>query len=142
MSDADILRRVEMLEETVNSLRTLPSQVGALAVRMAGVESQILQLRTEMRDEFSGVRTAMAALATKDELERGLGAVREEMADMNAALRAEMAGMKAELREDIAGVASDLTGHFLASEQRTRLLFEDVVARIAMIGDGRPGASR
>ena len=122
MRDANIVRRVEMLEETVSALRSLPSQVGALEVRMAGVEPQILQLRTEMRDEFSAVRQDLKEMGTRQDL----------------------LDVRAELREDIAGAIRDLSGHILESEQRsdrrTRALFEDVIARIAMMGDRRPGA--
>lgn len=41
--------RVEILEENVSELTTLPKQVEA-------VELQILHLRDEMRDEFAAVR--------------------------------------------------------------------------------------
>jgi hypothetical protein len=47
-------------EETLNSLRTLPERVTLLEVRVGGVESQILQLRTEMRDEFSAMHRDLA----------------------------------------------------------------------------------
>ncbi len=42
------------LEEQMQELRDLPT-------RVTGVESQILQLRTEMRDEFSATRTELLA---------------------------------------------------------------------------------
>ncbi len=43
-----------MLEEQMQELRDLPK-------RMTGVESQILQLRDEMRDEFSAIRSEIRA---------------------------------------------------------------------------------
>ena len=73
--------RVEILEEKVSELATLPKRVEA-------VESQILQLRVEMRGEFA--------------------AVRQEIRDGDEETRRYM-----------------------------RVLHEEVLARIATIGEGR-----
>ena len=88
---------------------------------MTGVEVQVLQLRTEMRDEFSAIRGEMA---TKTDLAEGLAAVRREMAtkDDVALLRTdlannELADLKRELREDIAGMGRDL-GQIILDTQR------------------------
>jgi hypothetical protein len=80
--DADLIRRVEDLEETVESLRDLPDRTAKLEARMGAVETQIVQLRTEMRDEFSAIRRDMVTkddlrdelsrFATKDELRHEL----------------------------------------------------------------------
>ena len=160
MSDADIVRRVEMLEETLDSLRSLPARVTGLEARVGGVESQILQLRTEMRDEFSAIhrdmatRQEMASLAGElrqetAELGRSLRAetaelgrsLREEMAELGGSLREGMAGMKTELREDIAGMGRDLAGLFLESQRQTRVLFEEGIARVAALRESDPGAA-
>jgi hypothetical protein len=69
MPDATLLRRVEMLEKTVESLQPLPAEVGELRGRVEQVESQILTLRTEMRDELSAMRRDMV---TKADFLRGL----------------------------------------------------------------------
>jgi len=45
--------RIEILEQKVGGLQLLPE-------RVAAVESQILQLRSEMRDEFSAIRGRFA----------------------------------------------------------------------------------
>src|SRR4029079_294022 len=130
MSDASLVRRVDMLEETLNSLKQLPGRFTALEQRFDGlegrfitvegrlgvVESQIVQLRTEMRDEFSAVRREMA---TKQEL----------------------AALKAELQDDIYGVNRDLTGHIVETQRQMRVLYEDLVARISTIGESRSGKS-
>ena len=112
MPDAELQRRVEMLENTVESLRKLPADVRRLGRRMGRAESQILQLRTEMRDEFSAIRRDMA---TKTDLADGLAGVRAEMAtktdlaDGLAAVRAEMAtkadlsALRVEFNDGIAG---------------------------------------
>src|SRR5580765_1524656 len=55
MADRNLTERVEVLEVKMASLEELPARVTA-------VESQIVQLRTEMRGEFSAVRQEMRAL--------------------------------------------------------------------------------
>jgi hypothetical protein len=52
MAHGDLTTRVEVLEEKVDVLAELPARVSSLEV-------QILQLRTEMRDECSAVRHEM-----------------------------------------------------------------------------------
>ena len=152
MSDASLVRRVDMLEETLNSLTQLPERFTTLEQRFDGlegrfetvearfetvearfetvearlglVESQFVQLRTEMRDEFSAVRQEMAELPTKQDL-------------AGFATRAEMLAMKAELQDDIYGVNRDLTGHILETQRQMRVLYEDLVARINTLGESR-----
>ena len=145
MSDASLVRRVDMLEETLNSLTQLPERFTTLEQRFDGlegrfetvearfetvearlglVESQFVQLRTEMRDEFSAVRQEMAELPTKQDL-------------AGFATRAEMHAMKAELQDDIYGVNRDLTGHILETQRQMRVLYEDLVARINTLGESR-----
>jgi hypothetical protein len=146
--DSELVRRVGYLEETVESLRDLPDRTTRLELRMGAVELQIVQLRTEMRDEFSAIRREMV---TKDDLKFELAALREEMATKASkadleSLREEMAtkaskadvdAMRLELREDIAGLGREVAALILESDARTRVLIEDVIARIAT---GREGA--
>jgi len=63
MARGTLSERVERLEFTVQGLEGLPGEVAglrrdvaSLGDRMTGVETQILQLRTEIRAEFSAVR--------------------------------------------------------------------------------------
>lgn len=164
MSDADLQRRVEMLENTVESLRKLPADVRRLGRRMGRAESQILQLRTEMRDEFSVIRREMTAkadlaaglsairaeMATKTDLAAGLDAVRAEMAT-----KAELAALRTELRveiqDSVAGAVLELSGAIaetradiktLADAQRhTTVLVEDVIGRLKTIAEANPRLS-
>lgn len=162
--DADLIRRVEYLEEAVESLRDLPDRTAKLEVRVGAVETQIVQLRSEMRDEFSAIREDMvtkkdlttevaalrAEMATKKDLTTEVAALRAEMVTKEdlktevAAVRAEMATkaglqlMRLEFREAIAGLGRDFAALLLESEGRTRVLIEDVIARIAT---GREGGS-
>ena len=159
MTDITIVRRVEMLEESVQSLKQLPDRVSALEVRVGAVESQIVQLRGEMRDGFSAVHRELATKASKDDL-TGFAtrddllrfatkddltgfATKDDLVETKRELRHELTEMKAELREDIASLGRDLAGRILDSEERTgrqmRVLHEELVARIAAISDGRSG---
>jgi DNA repair protein RadC len=155
MPDVDLARRVEMLEETLNSLRQVPDDLKALNGRMTRVDVQMLQLRTEMPEEFSAVRGEMA---TKADLAEGLAAARIAAKDDLAAMRRdlannELADLKRELREDIAGMGRNLaqiildTQHQVTRTQRliaegqsqTRMMFEEVVSRLNVLGEGKAG---
>jgi len=130
MADVDLLRRVEMLESTVESLRVLPGEMRQLSGRVDRLESQFVQLRAEMRDGFSAIRGEMATkadlvgFATKADLS-GFAtkadlagfATKADLADF--ATKADLAGFatKADLagfatKADVAGSASkaDLAG--------------------------------
>jgi hypothetical protein len=188
MPSADLARRVEMLEETLRSLRGLPDGVKELKRRLTGVEVQVLQLRTDMRDEFSAMGGEMATktgladglaavrreMATKTDLAEGLAAVRREMAtktdladgllavrrematkkdlaDGLAAFREdlknhELADQKRELREDIAGMGQDLARIILETQRQigegqsqTRMMFEEILSRLKVPGEGNAG---
>src|SRR5262245_12895037 len=54
-------KRVENVEKTVAGLSELPA-------RVAAVEGQILQLRTEMHAEFSAIRNEVGLCATRSEM--------------------------------------------------------------------------
>jgi hypothetical protein len=171
MPSADLARRVQMLEETLRSLRGLPDDVKELKRRLTGVEAQVLQFRTGMRDECSAMRGEMATktdlaeglaavrreMATKADLAEGLAAVRREMAtkkdlaDGLAAFREdlknhELADQKRELSEDIAGMGQDLARIILETQRQigegqsqTRMMFEEIVSRLKVPGEGNAG---
>lgn len=87
MQPRSLEQRVAILEEQMQALRELPA-------RVAGVELQIVQLRGEMREAFSAVRS--------------------------------------ELRTEIKA-GNEETRNFM------RALYEDTIARIATIGEGKKG---
>jgi uncharacterized protein (UPF0335 family) len=129
MADVDLLRRVEMLEGAVESLRVLPGEMRQLSGRVERLESQFVQLRAEMRDGFSAIRGEMATkadlagFASKADLADGLDSLRTE------------------LREDIAGAVLELTGVIVETRRelaaQTRTLMEDVISRLRVLGEGR-----
>jgi cell division protein FtsB len=64
-----------MLEQQMQEMRELPE-------RMTALESQILQLRHEMRDEFSAVRSEF-----RGELAGAVATLTQAIADTNAQMR-------------------------------------------------------
>jgi DNA repair ATPase RecN len=102
MATPNLLRRLEFLEQRVMVLETLPAKIDALA-------DQIVQLRGEMRSEFSALRAEVRA--SDDETRREMRALNEETKQL----------------------ARDLN-----AETRTHMLVlhEDLVERIKRIGEG------
>ena len=107
MADDLMVERVEKLEKTLEGLVGLPDRMTAVEERVGSLELQIVQLRTEMRDEFSAVRKEAAA--TRSDL----------LEVFNAASRA---------KEEL----------FKETWSLMRLLHEEVISRIARIGEARP----
>ena len=107
MARHTLTQRVEILEQKVEQLETLPA-------RVAAVELQILLLRDEVRGEFSAVRQEIATLG--EELRHEF---RLDLQDTTESLRAEIRQGDEETRRYM------------------RVLHEDVIARIAALGDAR-----
>ena len=124
MPDADLTRRVEMLEETLKSLRQVPDDLKALKSCTTRVEVQILQLRTEMRDEFSAVRGEMATkadlaemrkdIATKADLAEMRMATKADLAEIRMATKADLAEMRMATKADLAAMRRDMAANELA----------------------------
>ena len=98
MSPQPLASRVERLERRMTALEELPARVGAL-------ESQIVQLRSEMRGEFS-------------------------------ALRGEIGQVRDDLRGEMKAMGDRLEAAIQESRDHARALFEDVIERLARIGEG------
>ena len=103
MNAAHLEKRVENLENACQSLADLPGRATAL-------ESQVLQLRTEMRDAFSAIR---AEYATKKDLERL--ATNERLDAVAHELRTQMLVLHEDLVERI-----KLLGEALENRRRRR----------------------
>ena len=99
----DLEKRVETLEGKVELLKQLPARVSAL-------ESQVMQLRDEMRAEFSATRSAL-----RNEF-------RQELA-------ASATGLRARLRQEIREGDEE-------TRRLMRVLHEEVLARIETLGRG------
>lgn len=103
----DIEKRLEILEHNVESLEQLPDRVSA-------VESQIVQLRVEMRDGFSALRSEIGAV--------------------DSGLRAEIKAGDEETRALIKTSEEETRALIKAGDDEThrymRVLHEDVIERI------------
>jgi hypothetical protein len=130
MAARDLTERVELLDVKVSALEGLPERVSA-------VESQIVQLRDEMRGGFSAVHQEMHELGDS---------LRGEMHDLGATLRQEMREGQEDLRREMRGLEGTLRGEMRVLNEDTknqmRVLHEDVIDRIARIGEGAPRPRR
>ena len=88
MAQGTLSERVERLELTVQGLERLPAEVtglrqdvASLGERMAAVEVQISQLRTDMGVEFSAVRGKMQAgfAEVRGEMQTGFSELRDKI---------------------------------------------------------------
>ena len=110
MSLESLEARMDRLEQRVDRLEQLPQRMDALA-------AQILQLREEMRSEFSAIRGGMRE--GDQETRRGLREeIRTAVQDMERVLSKQMREL------------------FAANETHMRALHEDLVQRIATIKGG------
>ena len=112
MAHDPVIERVEKLEKTVAALTSLPGEVSQLSRRVGTMESQIVQLRTEMKGEFSAVRGELA------EVRGGLAEVRSGLADVRGGL--------AEVRGDLAETRDNLLGVIESGSQATQQVFNEV----------------
>jgi hypothetical protein len=126
MQPQKIERRVERLEGRVTILEQLPARVEGLA-------SQILQLRTEMRAEFSAVRENIQAgdeetrRALRDEIRAGDEETRRALRDE---IRAGEEETRRVLRNEFHAI-----GDQIMSQART--LYEDMRGTIKLLEEGR-----
>ena len=123
MPTAKLLTRLEILEQRVTVLEWLPAKVDALA-------AQIVQLRDEMRAEFSAIRVEMRTgdLATQASLREEIRAGDEET---RRVLREEIRASENLMRELI----GETRAHML-------VLHEDLVERIKRIGEALAPAAQ
>jgi predicted nucleic acid-binding Zn-ribbon protein len=85
MAVRNLTERVEVLEMKVGSLEELPA-------RMSAIESQIVQLRSEMHGEFSAVRQEMRDLG---------GTLRQEMRTLYEETKAQLLTLHEEVLDRI-----------------------------------------
>jgi hypothetical protein len=102
------------------------TQLEQLPARIDGLTSQISQLRTDMRDQFSAVRSEMA--------EQGRS-LRTEIAEQGQSLREEMAAQSATI---ISTLRTEIADRDEARGTQMRVLYEDVISRIALLQEGLP----
>jgi hypothetical protein len=128
MPEPNLTDRVEILEQKVRILETLPP-------RMEAVAWQIIQLRKEMSVEFRSVRDEIRAVdaGLRDEIRAVDAGLRQAIRAVDVGLRVEMETREASLLEKIRAEIRD------GDEQtRTymRVLHEEVISKIATLGAG------
>ena len=134
MAELTLATRVENLEKRVELLEQLPA-------RMSAVELQIVQLRTEMREQFSAIRADIEGF--RGESQSGLDAARNELrAEIKAACDEVRIDLRAEIRAAGEAVRTELRVEIRAGDEETRrymrVLHEEVLSRLALIEEGRP----
>lgn len=127
-------KRMDIVEQKLAGLESLPE-------RMTAIESQFLQLREEMRAEFSAIRNEVQAgdeavvRTLREEIRSGDEETRRVLREEIATVRKEMHAGDEEtrrvLREEIAGLGTHM-----------RVLHEDLVERIKRTQEGRPDRRR
>jgi hypothetical protein len=106
MDEPTLNDRMQILEENVDELRKLPARIESVGL-------QIVQLRDDVRVEFSAVRSAAAAF-------------REEFAAFGQEVREEFVAVRQEIRD-----GDDETRRYMQA------LHEEVLAKIATLAEGR-----
>lgn len=131
MDLANIMERLEILEETLRELRALPG-------RMDRLEGQVLQLDRRVEAGISAIRTEMRALdqETREQLTA-------EMRALNEATREQLTAQMRAINEE---TRAQLTTQMQALNEETwrhaRVLHEDLVERIKTLGEAFPGRRR
>jgi hypothetical protein len=126
MAQESLVIRMDMLERRVEVLEQLPA-------RVAAVESQIAQLRDEMRSEFSATRAT-----TREGDEQVTRTLRDEIRDSNEnTVRMLHDEIRAGDEETRRVLTERMESLFDAHERHMRLLHEDLVGRIATMNEGR-----
>ena len=120
-----IENRVDELERRVRNMETLPD-------RMTAVESQIVQLRAEMRGEFSAVREEIRA--GDEETRRALG---ERIDETTRVLSERIEETTRVLGERIEETTRVLGERIDENGRHMRVLHEDVIGRLAIIQEGQ-----
>ena len=131
-------KRMDIVEQKLAGIESLPE-------RMTALESQFLQLRTEMRGEFSAVQIEMRAgdEETRRTLREGIRAGDEETRRvLRDEVRAGDEETRCVLRDEVhAGDGETrrvLRDEIAALGTHMRVLHEDLVERISRIQEGRP----
>jgi hypothetical protein len=127
-----LTRRVEILEEKVEHLEQLPARIDS-------IELQILQFRDEVRLEFSAMRQEF-----RQELREGLEGVRgglrdelrREMRELHAQAITRIALTEQALLHEMGQLDERAASRDVETRRMMRVLYEDLTARIAAIGEG------
>ncbi len=123
--------RVDRLEDKLSELEGLPAQVTELG-------AQITQFRSEMRAEFSATRAKMQAdFSAVGEGAVSLAQVREELLAKLEQQISPICGPGGE-GLSLVGLRQEIRDGDEETRRLMRVLHEDLVQRIALLGEGKP----
>lgn len=129
MPPSPLTCRVPILEEKVERLEQLPARIDGLGV-------QILQFREEVRVEFSATRAEFLARIALTE-----AALLHEMNQLDERSVARDQETRRQLTKTLAETRTELIARNAEGDEETRrymrALHEEVIVRIATIGEGR-----
>jgi hypothetical protein len=120
MPPSPLTRRVQFLEDKVERLEQLPARIDV-------IELQILQLRGEVRVEFSATRESL------DGLRDGF---RGEMQQLHAQALARIALTEQALLHEMGQLDERAASRDAETRRVMRVLYEDLIDRIATLGEG------
>ena len=137
MRRADLAERIDTVEHRMGSIEQ------RLDASYASLSTQILQSRRENDD---------AHLAMRTEFSEGMSTLRGEFTAMRADVAGEFKAVRTEVAEQFAATQAVTLSRFEKLEtaladglKETRrfmmILHEDLLSRIALIGEGRPSSS-
>jgi hypothetical protein len=111
-----------------------------LDASFALLSTQILQSRHETNDAILAMRAEMSGefAAVRSESAGEFAAVRRESAGEFAAVRSEMSAMRAETQGRFEKLESALAVGLEDTRQFIRILYEEILHRIALLGEAWP----
>jgi SpoVK/Ycf46/Vps4 family AAA+-type ATPase len=129
--------RVARLESDVAEIRSILHRLaphidemhGFLTAKLPGLatKAELIDLRSEMRTEFAGVRREMTEL--RSEMRTEFAGVRREMTELRSETKTEIADLRTELKSEIA----ELRVEILQRPTRRQAVF-DIFAIVGLIG--------
>lgn len=120
MESKSIGDRVVIVEQQMEALRELPDRVERVGGRLASVEGRLVSVEGRL----------VAVEGRLGEVESRLGAVEGQIVQLRTGMTAEFSSVRKELRMEIKAGDEE-------TRRLMRVLHEEVIARIAMLGEGR-----
>jgi hypothetical protein len=124
MAGESVIERMARLEKTLESLADIPRRMTAIEDRVGGLESRV-----------GGLDGRVGSLETQ------IVQLRAEMRDGFSAFRKDVAGTRSDLLEVFDAGSRATEALFKETWAQMRTLHEEVISRIARLGEARPGVN-
>ena len=135
MSRQSLTNRVERLAKIVDDLQKEPARIDALAIKVEALDVQFVQLRGEMRAEFSATREEMKAGFAR--VETRFHQADERFGQVDARLD-HLDARFATVGERFDKLETAIKEGDEETRREMRVLHEDLVARIALLREHFP----